>query len=83
MNNVIFYFGSIIIIIFFAGLAIKRFKEDDSIDLKKNKWIIIIYIILLVMAIISWRILDLMVTSKMTQITKYNKTIENFSNGKK
>jgi uncharacterized membrane protein YhaH (DUF805 family) len=82
VNNIVFYFGSIIIIVFFAGLAIKRFKEDDEIDLEKHKWIVAIYIILLVMAIISWRILDLMVEAKMMQINKYNKTIEEF-NGKK
>lgn len=82
MNNIVFYFGSIIIIVFFTGLAIKRFKEDDEIDLKKHKWIVAIYIILLVIAIISWRILDLMVEAKMMQINKYNKTIEEF-NGKK
>ncbi|GAX87127.1 conserved hypothetical protein [Lebetimonas natsushimae] len=83
MNNVIFYFGAVIIIVFFIGLAVKRFKEDDEIDLKKHKWIIIIYIILLIMAIIAWRVLDLMVELKITQITNYNKTIEEFSNGKK
>jgi len=83
VNNVIFYFGSIVIIVFFVGLAVKRFKEDDSIDLNKHKWIILIYIVLLVMAIIAWRILDLMIESKMLQITKYNKTIENFNNGQK
>jgi uncharacterized membrane protein YhaH (DUF805 family) len=82
VNNIVFYFGSIIIIVFFTGLAIKRFKEDDKIDLEKHKWIVAIYIILLVMAIISWRILDLMVEAKMMQINKYNKTIEEF-NGKK
>jgi NADH:ubiquinone oxidoreductase subunit 6 (subunit J) len=83
VNDVIFYFGAIIIIIFFIGLAVKRFKEDDKIDLNKHKWIIITYIFLLVMAIITWRILNLMIESKMTQITNYNKTIEEFSNGKK
>ncbi|WP_024789859.1 hypothetical protein [Lebetimonas sp. JH292] len=81
MNNIVFYFGSIIIIVFFIGLAVKRFKEDNEIDLEKHKWIVAIYIILLVIAIISWRILDLMVEAKMMQINKYNKTIEEF-NGK-
>jgi NADH:ubiquinone oxidoreductase subunit 6 (subunit J) len=83
VNNIIFYFGAVIIIVFFIGLAIKRFKEDDKIDLQKHKWIIVTYIILLIMAIIVWRILDLMVELKITQITKYNKTIEEYSNGKK
>lgn len=83
MSDVIFYFGAIIIIAFFIGLAVIRFKEDDEIDLKKHLWIIIIYIILLIIAIFSWRILNLMIASKMNQITNYNKTIEDFSNGKK
>jgi NADH:ubiquinone oxidoreductase subunit 6 (subunit J) len=83
MSNVIFYFGAVLIITFFIGIAIKRFKEDDNIDLNEHKWIIITYLVLLVLAIISWRVLVLMIESKIIQITKHNKTIEKFMYGQK
>jgi NADH:ubiquinone oxidoreductase subunit 6 (subunit J) len=80
MNDIIFYLGAIIIIVFFVGLLIKKFKEDDEIDLKKHKWIIITYVILLIMAILSWRILNLMIKKPMTQISDYTKSIEIINN---
>jgi NADH:ubiquinone oxidoreductase subunit 6 (subunit J) len=83
VNDIIFYFGDIVIIAFFVLLVIKRFKEDDEIDLEKHKWIIITYIILLVMAIITWRVIDLLIQSGIKEILNHNKIIEEFSNGKK
>ena len=83
MNNVIFYFGAIIITVFYIGIMVKKFKDDDNIDLNEHKWIIIVYIILLVFSIITWRVLNLMIESKMKQINNYNQKIEEFQNGEK
>jgi NADH:ubiquinone oxidoreductase subunit 6 (subunit J) len=83
VNDIVFYFGDVIIIAAFVLLVTKRFKEDDEIDLQKHKWIILTYIILLVMAIITWRIIEQMIEIRINQIINYNKTIEEYSNGKK
>jgi len=83
VNNVIFYFGAIIITVFYIGIMVKKFKDDDNIDLNEHKWIIIVYIILLVFSIITWRVLNLMIESKMKQINNYNQKIEEFQNGEK
>ena len=83
MSNVIFYFGAIVIIVFYIGIMVKKFKDDDKIDLNKHKWIIIIYIILLVISIITWGVLVSMIDEQINKITNYNKNIEEFEYGKK
>jgi heme/copper-type cytochrome/quinol oxidase subunit 2 len=82
VSDTIFYFGSVVIIVFFVGLLVKKFKEDDEIDLEKHKWIIVTYIILMVMAILSWRILNLMIEEQMLQLSNYNKAMEIINNEK-
>jgi len=83
VSNVIFYFGAIVIIVFYIGIMVKKFKDDDKIDLNKHKWIIIIYIILLVISIITWGVLVSMIDEQINKITNYNKNIEEFEYGKK
>lgn len=80
MNNLIFYFGAILIIVFFVSVIITRFK-DNEIDLKEHLWIILIYILIMVLAIIAWRVIELLLISNISQIHNYNTIIEKYSNG--
>ncbi len=80
MNNIIFYFGAVLIIIFFVYVIIIRFKDND-INLKEHFWIIILYISIMVLAIISWRVIELLLTSNISHINNYNSLIEKFGNG--
>lgn len=80
MNDLIFYFGSVLIIAFFIGVVINRFKDND-ISLKEHFWIIIIYIFLMVLAIIVWRVIELLLTSNIARINNYNSLIEKLGNG--
>ncbi|HIQ51471.1 MAG TPA: hypothetical protein EYH54_05905 [Nautiliaceae bacterium] len=81
MTEIIFYFGVLIIIGTYVYLIIQRFREEDRIDLKKHFWIIIIYIILIIMSIIVWRVIYLLLTSSTHLMRDYNTNIENLLNG--
>jgi len=81
VNDVIFYFGNIIIIALFIWLFILRFKDVDNIELSKHLWIIILYTILLVLSIITWRIIYLIIISNIKGINNYNIVIESTLNG--
>jgi len=81
VNDVIFYFGNIIIIALFVWLLILRFKDVDNIDLSRHIWIIILYTILLVLSIITWRIIYLIIISNIKGINNYNIVIESTLNG--
>ncbi len=81
MSDVIFYFGSIVIILFFIYLSYIKFKDYPEIDLKKHKWIIFIYIILLVMAIIVWRMIYLLIKVNFFNVIEYNTIIQRVNNG--
>jgi len=81
MTDVIFYFGSVIIIAAFAGLLVVKFKDEDNIDLNRHKWIIILYIVLLVGAIITWRIMYLLLISHTQEMINYNQNIQRAING--
>ena len=81
MSDVIFYFGSIVIILFFIYLSYIKFKDYPEIDLKEHKWIIFIYIILLVMAIIVWRIIYLLIKVNFFNVIEYNTIIQRVNNG--
>ena len=81
MNNIIFYFGSIVIILFFIYLSYIKFKDYPEIDLKEHKWIIFIYIILLVMAIIVWRMIYLLIKVNFFNVIDYNTIIQRVNNG--
>jgi len=81
VNDVIFYFGSIIIIFAFVWLVFIRFKEDDEINLKEHLWLIVLYIILLITAIIAWRVIYLIIISNSQKIINYNNLIQRVNNG--
>jgi len=81
VSDVIFYFGSIVIILFFIYLSYIKFKDYPEIDLKEHKWIIFIYIILLVMAIIVWRMIYLLIKVNFFNVIEYNTIIQRVNNG--
>ena len=63
-NEIVFYFGIAIIILFFGFFVYFTIKNDeisitDEIDLNEHKKFIIISILLLIGAIIVWRIVFL------------------------
>ena len=68
MSDIIFYFGSIVIIFAFIGLVAK-------------KWIILLYIVLLVFAIITWRVIYLFLISSTQEMINYNQNIQRIING--
>ena len=81
MSDIIFYFGSIVIIFAFIGLVTKKFKDEDNIDLNEHKWIILLYIVLLVFAIITWRVIYLLLISNIQEMINYNQNIQSVING--
>jgi len=86
MIEIIFYFGSIIIVVWYVYVLVQRFKEEDKIDLKKHFWIILVYVILLVVSIIAWRVIYLLLISSTDLMINYNSVnynpnIENLIDG--
>ena len=81
MIEIIFYFGNTVIIILFIGLLNKKFKEEDHIDLQEHKWIIFLYMFLLIFAIITWRIVYLFSISNTQEIINYNINLQKAING--
>ncbi len=81
MTDIIFYFGAVIITAAFVGLLVVKFKDEDNIDLNKHKWIIFLYIVLLVGAIITWRIMYLLLISHTQEMINYNQNIQRAING--
>lgn len=80
MGNLIFYFGAVLIIAFFISVIISRFKDND-INLKEHFWIILLYIVIMVLAIIAWRVIQLLLTSNISHINDYNNLIQKYGNG--
>jgi len=63
----LFYVGVGVIIFFYVGVVIGRFK-DERIDLDQHKWIIFTYIALMVLTIILWRyIFDMVLGPKILE----------------
>jgi len=81
VNDIIFYFGIIIIIGIFIWFLFIKFKNEDEINLKEHFWIIILYILLIVAAIITWRIIYLIIISNSQKIINYNNLIQRVNNG--
>ncbi|AZV47212.1 hypothetical protein C3L23_07975 [Nautilia sp. PV-1] len=81
MTDIIFYFGSVVIIFAFIGLVTVKFKNEDNIDLNEHKWIILLYIILLVVSIITWRVIYLLLISSTQEMINYNLNIQRAING--
>jgi NADH:ubiquinone oxidoreductase subunit 6 (subunit J) len=81
MTDIIFYFGAVVIIFAFIGLVTVKFRNEDNIDLNRHKWIILLYIILLVVSIITWRIVYLLLISSTQEMINYNINIQRAING--
>ena len=81
MNDIIYQFGNILIIALFSYLAYIKFKDFNEIDLREHKWIIFIYILLLVLTIIVWRIIYLIIETNFSEAIQYNNTIKSVENG--
>jgi NADH:ubiquinone oxidoreductase subunit 6 (subunit J) len=81
MTDIIFYFGAIVIIATFIGFLVKKFKDENNIDLSRHKWIILLYILLLIGAIVTWRIVYLIIISSTREILNHNETIQRVING--
>ena len=80
-RELIFYLGSIIVVGIFVYFVWARFKEQEQIDLKKHKWIITLYIAMLVLFIITWRIIFLYFESFTEQTLKQQQIYEKMING--
>ncbi len=80
-NNIIFYFGIIIIISLFIYLTYIKFKDFPEINLNEHKWIILLYIFLLVFSIIIWRIIFLFIKSGFFHIIQYNQVLQKVNHG--
>ena len=66
--DLLFYAGSALIILFYVGVVMARFK-DERIDLEEHKWLLLTYILLIVLSIWVWRYLfDLFLGQKTMQI---------------
>jgi len=81
MTDIIFYFGVAVMIATYIGFVIYKFKEDDNIDLSKHKWIIIVYLGLLILGIFIWKIVYLLLTSSTQDMINYNNLIQSNING--
>jgi len=81
MTDIIFYFGEIIIIAAFVTISFLKFKEEYVINLQKHKWIILLYLGLMILAIITWRIIYLLLTSSAQHMIDYNNLIQRDING--
>ena len=55
--EIVYYFGVVILTTGVIAIMYFRFREYDEINLENHIFIIIIYILLLIFAIIVWRIL--------------------------
>ncbi len=80
-RELIFYLGSVIIVGIFIYFVWVRFKEQEQIDLEEHKWIITLYIIMLVVFIIIWRIMFLYFETFTEKSLQQQKIYEKILNG--
>ena len=81
MNNVLYTFGNILIISLFVYFIYAEFKDYEEINFYEHKWIILMYIVLLIIAIILWRIIYLIIKDNLSSIIEYNQLIKRVKNG--
>ena len=79
-REIIFYLGSLIIIGIFIYLVWGRFK-GENISFKEHKWIISLYIIMLVFFIITWRVVFLYFESFTQKTLQKQQTYQEMLNG--
>jgi len=81
VNNILYYFGNILIISLFSYFLYIEFKDYEEINFKEHKWIIFIYILLLILAIIIWRIIYLIIKTNFLEVIQYSNIIKRMKNG--
>jgi len=81
VNNVLYIFGNILIISLFVYFTYVEFKDYEEINLGEHKWIIFLYIILLVLAIVVWRIIYLIIQENLSSVIEYHQLIKRVENG--
>ncbi|MEO1928380.1 MAG: hypothetical protein ABGX26_06795 [Nautiliaceae bacterium] len=80
-SKIILYFGDIVIVAWIVYLVIERFKDEDSINLSEHKWIIFLYILIMLSTLFTWKIIyELIITSISNDLT-YDQIIQSIFNG--
>ena len=79
--DIVYYMGVLILTSGVVAIMYFRFREYDEIDIKKHIVMITIYIILLVLAIILWKILFDMLNGIEDKINIDNSKYERILNG--
>ena len=66
--ELLFYAGVVVIIFFYVGFVLARFK-DEKIILNQHKWIIFTYILLMILTIWIWRYMfDMFFSEKLLRL---------------
>jgi hypothetical protein len=65
----------------FVWLFMLRFKDEDKIDLNEHKWIIILYLVLMILAIATWRVVYLLIVVNFEHIISINTLTQSYING--
>ncbi|MEO1924108.1 MAG: hypothetical protein ABGX25_06320 [Nautiliaceae bacterium] len=81
MDDIIFFFGSLIIIAAFIWIVYLKFKDVEVIDFKEHKWYIIISTTLMLLSIYMWRIMYLIMINNFNNAMSTQKILETLSNG--
>ncbi|WP_456471229.1 hypothetical protein [Caminibacter sp.] len=81
MDDIIFFFGSLIIIAAFIWIVYLKFKDVEVIDFKEHKWYIIISTTLMLLAIYMWRVMYLIMINNFNNAMSTQKILETLSNG--
>ncbi len=79
--DIVYYMGVLILTSGVIAIMYFRFREYDEIDIKKHIVMITIYIVLLVLAIILWRLLFDMLNGIEDKINIDNSKYERILNG--
>ncbi len=80
-SKILLYFGDIIIISWIIYLLVERFKDEDNINLSEHKWIIFLYILIMLSTLFTWKIIyELIITSISNNLT-YDQIIQSIFNG--
>ncbi len=80
-SKILLYFGDIVIISWIIYLLVERFKDEDNINLSEHKWIIFLYILIMLSTLFTWKIIyELIITSISNNLT-YDQIIQSIFNG--
>lgn len=72
----LFYLGVLVIIFVVIWLIFIYFKKYDEISLKEHKWILIVYIAILIVSIYTWRyVFDFFFSDKFLKILQNSSSL--------